>query len=91
MCDLLIFLQALLTSANGTSDYDALAAVEQIADYLLSPIGEPLLEALTLELIEEMDSLGAESAAYIYSLALKAAVAGPLGEVTGARSVYKGK
>jgi len=74
-------LEALLSSAAGTSDYDAVDAIEQIADYLLSPIGEPLLMALTEEVVETLDLLGAETAAYIYALAAQIASGTPVTEV----------
>jgi hypothetical protein len=74
-------LEALLSSAAGTSDYDLLAAVEQIADYLLSPTGEPILAALTDEIVETLDVLGADSAAYAYALAAQVAIGTPVGDV----------
>jgi hypothetical protein len=74
-------LEALLSSAAGTSDYDLLAAVEQIADYLLSPAGEPLLAALTDEIVQTLDVLGADSAAYAYSLAARLASGTPVADV----------
>lgn len=74
-------LEALLSSAAGTSDYDLLDAVEQIADYLLSPAGEPLLAALTDEIVHTLDVLGADSAAYAYALAARVARGTPVADV----------
>ncbi|KOO29007.1 ABC-1 domain-containing protein [Chrysochromulina tobinii] len=59
-------LEGLLDNAAGTRELDLLAAAEQLSDYLLSPEGSPMLERLTDEIVDEIDTLGAESGAYLY-------------------------
>ena len=62
------YLEGLLEKASKSSDSDMnalVSAVEQLADYLLSPEGEPALNSLKLQLVEELDELGAESASYV--------------------------
>ena len=56
------YLEGLLEKASKSSDSDMnalVSAVEQLADYLLSPEGEPALNSLKLQLVEELDELGA--------------------------------
>ena len=60
------FLEELLTAAAQTSEYDLLAVVEQLADYMLSEEGAPLQGALASQLVDELDTLGADSAGYLY-------------------------
>ena len=59
-------LEGLLDNAAGSRELDLLAAAEQLSGYLLSPEGSPMLERLTDEIVDEIDTLGAESAAYLY-------------------------
>ena len=74
-------LEALLESAVGSTDYDAIAAAEQLAEYLLSPSGQPLQQVLVEQLVEWLDELGAESAEYLARgvVALAAPVLGEVG------------
>ena len=79
------YLEALLDNAADTSEYDIVASIERLADYLLSPAGAPVLVTLTDQLVEELDELGAESAGYVYTL-LSSLVAPLLATATAAAS-----
>ena len=61
------YLEALLTQAAETAEYDALETLSQLADYLASDEGAPLQAALAEQLVDEIDALGAETAVYIYT------------------------
>mmetsp|Transcript_54864 Transcript_54864/g.90965 ORF Transcript_54864/g.90965 Transcript_54864/m.90965 type:complete len:754 (+) Transcript_54864:39-2300(+) len=67
------YFEALIENAAETNDYDALAAVEQLADYVLSPTANELLEQLVEQVIEALDQLGADTALYIYRAVIAAA------------------
>jgi hypothetical protein len=62
--------EALLDSAEGATEYDIVAILEQLAGFALSPRAEPLLDDIADELVRAFDDLGAETALYVYGAAL---------------------
>lgn len=62
-------LEDLLEVASETSDYDSEMAIEQLLLYLVSDRGTPIREILSVQLVEVIDQLGADSVDYALALA----------------------
>ncbi|KAL1507029.1 hypothetical protein AB1Y20_007891 [Prymnesium parvum] len=70
------YFEDLFENALQNPDYDLVTAAEQesgLSDYLLSDEGAPLLEALSESLVDELDTLSADTVAYLFNSTLSLA------------------
>ena len=58
-------LEQLLEKASGTRDYDVTEAIEQLANYLTSEEAAPMLDTISVELLEVVDQLSLDVAAAV--------------------------
>lgn len=62
-------LQSLLEEAGTTSDYDVTLAVDQLLAYLVSDKGQSVRDILSVQMVEILDTLGADAADFAVSFA----------------------
>lgn len=62
-------LQSLLEEAGTTNDYDVALAVDQLLAYLVSDKGTSVRNILSVQLVEILDTLGADAADFALSFA----------------------
>eukprot|EP00640_Fibrocapsa_japonica_P000829 CAMPEP_0113934326 /NCGR_PEP_ID=MMETSP1339-20121228/1653_1 /TAXON_ID=94617 /ORGANISM="Fibrocapsa japonica" /LENGTH=726 /DNA_ID=CAMNT_0000936077 /DNA_START=52 /DNA_END=2232 /DNA_ORIENTATION=+ /assembly_acc=CAM_ASM_000762 len=62
-------MEELLVEAQDTRDYDVTLAINQMVDYLLSEQGEPIVDQLSVQLVDVVDRLGVETVTYLLGTA----------------------
>ncbi|CAN0284938.1 unnamed protein product, partial [Discosporangium mesarthrocarpum] len=58
--------EELLEEAQSTRDYDVTLAINQMADYLLSDRGAPIRQVLAVQLVDQVDRLGADTVTFLW-------------------------
>lgn len=56
--------EELLEEAQSTRDYDVTLAINQMVDFLLSPIGAPIRQQLSVQVVDQVDQLGVDAVAF---------------------------
>jgi predicted unusual protein kinase regulating ubiquinone biosynthesis (AarF/ABC1/UbiB family) len=59
-------LQSLLEEAGTTSDYDVTEAIDQLLAYIVSDRGKSVRDIMAVQLVEILDTLGADMYVYTY-------------------------
>lgn len=80
-------LEGLLDEAKESSGYDVSAALNLLTDYLITDDGDTILRDLADQIVDEADSLGSDSLAYLFKAAQALAINDEVSAVKALRSM----